>query len=101
LKVSYRIEYDGEAEDHLAALSAGDQATVLDSVIKQLEHQPNVSTRNRKPMRANPLAPWELRIGPLRVYYDVQVEPEKVVTIRAVGIKERNLVRIGGKEIAL
>jgi mRNA-degrading endonuclease RelE of RelBE toxin-antitoxin system len=101
LKVTYRVEYDGNAEDHLAALSASDQSTVLDSVVGQLEHEPTVVTRNRKPMRVNPLAPWELRIGRLRVYYDVQVEPERIVTIRAVGIKERNRVRIGGKEIAL
>jgi hypothetical protein len=52
-------------------------------------------------MGVNPLAPWELRIGRLRVYYDVQAKPSRVVTIRAVGIKERNRVRIGGKEIEL
>jgi mRNA-degrading endonuclease RelE of RelBE toxin-antitoxin system len=52
-------------------------------------------------MRPNPVAPWELRIGRLRVYYDVQEEPERVVTIRAVGIKERNRVYIGGTEIEL
>ena len=31
-------------------------------------HQPAVEMRNRKPMRPNPVAPWELRIGNLRVY---------------------------------
>ena len=45
-------------------------------------------------MRPNSLAPWELRIGNLRVYYDVDEEQE-LVLIRAVGIKVRNLVRIG------
>ena len=99
--MAYRIEYDRDAEDHLAALSAGDQATVLDSFVGQLGHQPTVATRNRKPMGVNPLAPWELRIGRLHVYYDVQVKLARVVTIRAVGIKERNRVRIGGKEIEL
>lgn len=52
-------------------------------------------------MRPNPLAPWELRIGDLRVYYDVEEGPEPKVLIRAVGIKERNRVRIGGKEFEL
>ena len=99
--MAYRIEYDRDAEDHLAALSARDQAIVLDSVVGQLEHQPTVATRNRKPMGVNPLAPWELRIGRLRVYYDVQMKPDRVVTIRAVGVKERNRVRVGGKEIGL
>ena len=52
-------------------------------------------------MRPNPIAPWELRIGDLRVYYDVEDEPEPVVCVRAVGVKDRNTVRIGGKVIEL
>jgi mRNA-degrading endonuclease RelE of RelBE toxin-antitoxin system len=52
-------------------------------------------------MRPNPVAPWELRIGNLRVYYEVQDEPEFIVTILAVGIKERDEVRIGGERIKL
>ena len=52
-------------------------------------------------MRPNPLAPWELRIGNLRVYFDVEEEPERIVHIRAVGIKQRNRVRIGNEVIDL
>jgi mRNA-degrading endonuclease RelE of RelBE toxin-antitoxin system len=92
----YSIEYSPDAEDHLRFLTARQQAIVLDTVDEQLTHQPTVETRNRKPMRPNPLAPWELRIGPLRVYYDVEDTPEPKVYIRAVGIKERNRVRIAG-----
>ena len=68
---------------------------------RALTFQPTVETRNRKPMRPNPLAPWELRLGNLRVYYEVEEEPEPVVYIRAVGIKERNRVRIGKEVIEL
>jgi mRNA-degrading endonuclease RelE of RelBE toxin-antitoxin system len=99
--VPYRIEYSPDAEGHLSVLTAAQEATVLDQVDEQLTHQPAVETRNRKPMRPNPVAPWELRIGPLRVYYDIQEEPEPVVLIRAVGIKRRNQVRVGGKVIEL
>ncbi len=52
-------------------------------------------------MRPNPLAPWELRIGNLRVYYDVEEEPEPMVAIRAVGVKVRNRIRIGQEVIEL
>ena len=52
-------------------------------------------------MRPNPLAPWELRIAELRVYYDVQEQPEGVVYILAVGVKVRNRVRIGRSVIEL
>ena len=52
-------------------------------------------------MRPNPLAPWELRIGELRVYYDVEQELKNLVTVLAVGVKDRNRVIIGGEEIEL
>jgi mRNA-degrading endonuclease RelE of RelBE toxin-antitoxin system len=97
----YRIEYSPAAEEHLRALTARQQAIVLDRVDEQLAHQPWVETRNRKAMRPNPIAPWELRIGNLRIYYDVQEEPEAVVSVLAVGVKERNRVRIGNEVVEL
>ncbi len=63
--------------------------------------QPTEEARNRKPMRPNPIAPWELRIGNLRVYYDVEEEPEPTVFIRAVGVKLGNRVRIGHEVIQI
>lgn len=97
----YRIWYSPEAEDHLRNLTARQRSTVLDTVDQQLVHQPTVETRNRRPMRPNPIAPWELRIGHLRIYYDVQEIPEAVVSIRAVGIKRRSQVHIGREVMEL
>jgi mRNA-degrading endonuclease RelE of RelBE toxin-antitoxin system len=99
--LAYVIEYSPEAEDHLRWLTTRQQRTVVDTVDRQLLDQPGLETRNRKPMRPNPVAPWELRIGNLRVYYDVKDEPEFIVTILAIGIKERDQVRIGGEKIRL
>lgn len=99
--MAFHIQYSPEAEEHLSGLTARQRGTVFDTVDDQLGHQPTVETKNRKPMRPNPIAPWELRIGKLRVYYDVEEEPEKIVTILAIGVKERNRVRIAGEEIDL
>jgi mRNA-degrading endonuclease RelE of RelBE toxin-antitoxin system len=99
--LSYRIEYSPATEQHLRVLTARQRCVVFDAVDQQLEHEPDVETRNRKPMRPNPLAPWELRIGELRVYYEIEEDSERVVTIVAVGVKDRNRVLIGGKEIEL
>ena len=99
--MAYKIEYSPEAEDHLRALTARQRAIVLDTVDRQLMREPLVETKNRKPMRPNPLASWELRIGKLRVYYDIEEESEKVVYIIAIGVKERNRVCIGGEEVDL
>jgi len=68
----YKIEYSLDAEEHLHLLTKLEQGKVLDAVDEQLTFQPTAETRNRKPMRPNPLAPWELRVGKLRVYYDVE-----------------------------
>ena len=97
----YRIKYSPDAEDHLRTLTARQQRIILDTLDEQIVREPTVETRNRKPMRPNPLAPWELRIGSLRVYYDVEEEPEPVVFIRAVGVKLGNRVRIGREVIEL
>lgn len=97
----YRIEYSLDAAEHLHYLTARQRAIVLDAVDRQLVHEPDVETRNRKPMRPNPLAPWELRVGVLRVYYDVHGQPEPLVVVLAVGVKVRNRVRIGKDEVVL
>jgi len=99
--LAYRIDYSPAIDEHLRVLTARQRAVVFDGVDEQLEHEPGVETRNRKPMRPNPLAPWELRIEELRVYYEIEELPEQVVTIVAVGVKDRNRVLIGGKEIKL
>jgi len=99
--LSYQIEYTDAAIEHLQSLTTSQQRIVLDTVDEQLKYEPLVETRNRKPMRANSLATWELRIGNLRVYYDVEENTVSVVYIQAVGIKNRNRVRIGKEEIEL
>lgn len=73
---------------------------VLDEVERKLEHQPTLPSRNRKLLRANPVAPWELRLGALRILR-CELEPARVVTVRAVGVKIRERVWIGGEEVDL
>ena len=99
--MSYQVEYSPAAEEHLRGLTARQRATIFDTVDQQLTHQPNVETRNRKMMRPNPIAPWELRLGNLRVYYDVEEAPESRVMVVAIGKKVRSRVFIGDEEVEL
>ena len=73
----------------------------LDAIERQLLHEPLVETRNRKPLRPNPVAPWELRIGSLRIFYEIVAGEPGLVRIVAVGKKKGNIVRIAGREIEL
>ena len=67
---------------------------------------PTLPSRKRKFLRPNDRAQCELRLGNLRVYYDVRSEQitegettreETTVTIKAVGKKIHNQLWIGGE----
>ena len=99
--MAYRVEFAASVEAHFDTLTARERATVIAAVDRQLLHEPLKETRNRKPLRPNPVAPWELRVGPLRVFYEVVGGENGTVRILAVGRKERNVLWVGHKEIRL
>jgi mRNA-degrading endonuclease RelE of RelBE toxin-antitoxin system len=80
--MAYTIEFAQSVKEQLRALTARQRATVLGSTERQLFHWPLVETNNRKPLRPNPIAPWELRIGDLRVFYEVAADEPDTVRIR-------------------
>lgn len=97
----YTVEFAQSVERHLRVLTARERTTVLDAIGRQLFHEPLKETRHRKPLRPNPVAPWELRVGQLRVFYEVAGAESGVVRILAVGRKRRNVLVVGDKEIRL
>jgi mRNA-degrading endonuclease RelE of RelBE toxin-antitoxin system len=105
--VAYKIRFADEAIAHLSGLTAHERSTVVDAIEKQLSHEPLAETRNRKLLRPNPIASWELRVGALRVFYDVASRAKgggrsrSLVRVLAVGKKEQNTLRIGGEVVEL
>jgi len=97
----FHIAVSPDARDHLRDLNARQRTTVLEAIEKQLSFEPDVPTRNRKLMRPNTIGTWELRVGNIRVYYDIVVDPAPAVDIRAIGIKSGDLVRIAGEVVQL
>ena len=91
----YDIEFDPDALEDLASLRKFEQKQVLDGVEVKLQHDPDVETRNRRRLRPNEIAEWELRVGQLRVFYNVH-RSDLIVRIEAVGIKVGNLLFIRG-----
>jgi len=84
------------------ALTARQRSAVLSAIDVQLTRQPTTQSRNRKPMDPDKrfyVAPWELRVRDLRVYYAVSETPQRVVVVMAVGVKVRERVLIAGKAI--
>jgi len=99
--VRYAIEFAASVEEHLTHLTASERVRTLHAIQTRLRHEPLASSRNRKPLRPNSLAPWQLRIGPLRVFYEIDRTDRAVVRILAVGKKTNNVLRIGGRDIKL
>ena len=96
----YRIAFSRNSLSHLQVFTTREQRIIASAITEQLSYEPTVPTRNRKQMRPNLIAIWELRRGNFRVYYDVD-EEESIVDIRAIGMKEGNQVRIGGEIVEL
>jgi len=99
--VKYEIDFAGCVDHHMTFLTARQRATILDAIERHLIHQPLVKTRNRKPLDPNDLAPWELRVGGLRAFYEMSESRPDVVLVLAVGVKVRERLYIAGEEFPL
>jgi plasmid stabilization system protein ParE len=99
----YRLIYAPATREHLAAIDRRYHTLIRAHILERLTHQPEVITRNRKPLRQPAAfgAEWEIRFGPdnrFRVFYRVE---EQNVIILAIGIKKGNRLIVGGKEVVL
>ena len=93
------VRFASSARRKLRALEAPERALVVTAVEAQLAHEPLRETRNRKHLRPNPIAPWELRLRDILVFYEVD-EPG-IVTVLAIGRKRGSRLYIEGQEIQL
>ena len=98
--MAFVIEFSPDAREHLRAMRKRDQRIIVDAIAEQLIHQPDQPTTQRKPLEGNPIAPWELRVGDVRIFYDINRD-DQVIAVVAVGQKAHNRLRIGGEEIEL
>jgi mRNA-degrading endonuclease RelE of RelBE toxin-antitoxin system len=101
----FTLIYAPITKQHLRTIEVKNYTLIREAISQQLSFEPTTETRNRKPLKRPVIfaATWEIRFGPhnrFRVYYDVDME-QMIVSILAIGIKERNAIVIGGEEIAL
>lgn len=95
--MNYEIEYTEQAQHDLEWLKRNDLVRVLSAIGEQLRFEPAIETRNRKRLRPNDTADWELRIGVFRVLYDVD-EVVRIVEIQRVGAKPNSRYVFRGGE---
>jgi hypothetical protein len=101
----FHLIYDTEFVAQMRFIERKYHSLIRTTIEQQLIFEPNVETRNRKVLtrESDFGARWELRFGDnnqLRVFYSVY--PQKAeVHILAIGIKIRERLYIGGKEVKL
>ncbi len=91
----YEIEFTAEALSDLNSLRKFERQEVVAGIEAHLKYEPTVETRNRKSLRPNEIANWELRLGKFRVFYNVEQEV-LIVSIEAIGFKAGNLLFVRG-----
>jgi mRNA-degrading endonuclease RelE of RelBE toxin-antitoxin system len=101
----YTLVYAPEVKHHLRVIERQHYTLVRETLQEQLLFEPDVETRNRKPLRQPAVfeAQWELRFGPdnrFRAFYEIDQESRNVY-ILAIGVKERDRLFIGGEEVDL
>ncbi len=100
----FTLVYADEMKEHLRAIETKYHSLIQSEIETQLLHEPDVETRNRKPLK-RPIAfgaDWELRLGPenrFRVFYQVNAE-NREVRVLAVGVKDRSRLFFAGEEFA-
>jgi mRNA-degrading endonuclease RelE of RelBE toxin-antitoxin system len=94
----FEVKLVPSADQDLESYAAREQRIILDAIAEFLEVDANVGTKRRKQMRPNPLAPWELRIGDYRVFYEIR---EGSVRVLAIGHKVHNGLFIRGQKVEI
>ena len=98
---AHSLVFTNSFKRHLKLVEAKYHSLIRETLDKQVEYEPTVKTRNRKPLRKAMAfkAEWELRFGPknrFRVFYAVKGEE---VILLAFGEKVRNRLFIDGEEV--
>jgi len=104
-KESYSLIFAPVVHNHLDAIDAKYDSLIRKKIEEQLTHEPDVETRNRKPVQPPAAfhAEWELRFGPnnrFRAFYQID-RANRQVRVVAVGVKDRNRLFVGGEEVTL
>ena len=93
----YDIELTPRAIEDLRWFRKHEQQEIISNINQQLRHEPLTRTRNRKPLRPNSTATWELRAGSFRIFYNVD-EVVRIVEIQRIGEKRGNRFFFRGRE---
>ncbi|MCY7282733.1 MAG: type II toxin-antitoxin system RelE/ParE family toxin [Cyanobacteria bacterium CAN_BIN43] len=97
--MKYQLAFTPSAELDIAYFELSTRRVIIDAIKKYLLVDANVPTKRRKQLRENQVAPWELRVGIYRVFYEF--ESVTMVKVVAIGYKDHNDLFIQGEKVEL
>jgi mRNA-degrading endonuclease RelE of RelBE toxin-antitoxin system len=103
--MAFEIRYTKVFVENMKTIQRRHYPLIKKTIRKQLSFEPNVETKQRKPLERPSILPtaWELRFGPgncFRVFYDID-EANRKVHVLIIGVKVKNSLHIGGKRFDL
>ena len=101
----FEIIYPPIIKQHLKSIESKYYSLIQESLEAQLRFQPDVETRNRKPLKRPVVygAKWEIRLGPdnrFRAFYRIDHDNKQVILL-AIGEKIGNRLLFGDKEVEI
>ena len=96
----FEITFTPEAVEDLRWFKKVERKKLLAKLVSQLSYEPAIETRNRKRLRPNKLAEWELRLDRCRVFFDIDPK-NRLIRVEAVGYKRGSCLFIHGEEYEL
>jgi mRNA-degrading endonuclease RelE of RelBE toxin-antitoxin system len=96
--MSFVIVLSPDAREDLAYFTAFEQRIIIAAIKQYLIIDARIETRRRKQLQNSPVAPWELKREPYRIFYDIVGSQ---VDILAIGYKEHNELFIRGRRVEL
>lgn len=97
IAIVFEIELTDQAIEDLQWFKKHEQNVIIDGIEANLCYEPTTQTRNRKRLRPNDTAEWELRLGAYRVLYNVE-ETVRIVSIERIAAKQGNKYIFQGEE---
>jgi len=80
----FEIKFTERALEDLEIFSKSEQQQILTGLESELTADAAQETEDRKRLHSDGLAEWEIRLGNVRVFYDVDIQT-RTVKIEAVG----------------
>ena len=95
----FEVIFDALALDHMDAIGSKYDSLIRRTVDEQLIHEPDIPTRNRKPLLRETAigATWEARCGPgnrFRIFHEVH-QDQRLVVVLAIARKAGTQLFVG------